>query len=48
VNAASLHFKGVAAHWYQACIEAIRLMDWSMFKTAIREEFDVSTHSDKM
>lgn len=48
VSAVSLHLKGKAAHWFQAYRDSLNLMDWAEFRVAVLEEFEVSTHSDKM
>jgi hypothetical protein len=48
ISAASMHLKGRAAHWFQACRESILFVDWNHFSQAVLGEFDLYTHSDKM
>jgi hypothetical protein len=48
VSAASLHLKGRAAHWYQSFRDSVGFVDWIQFKLEIRNEFDLTTHSDRM
>jgi hypothetical protein len=48
VFAVSLHLSGKASHWYQSYKEMFGQLDWTLFKKAVTEEFDISTHRDKM
>jgi hypothetical protein len=48
VTAASLHLVGKAAHWYQSYKDVMGSMPWPSFRQAVMEEFEVSTHKDKM
>lgn len=48
VCAASMHLKGKASHWFQASRDIMSFLDWSQFRGAVLNEFDMKTHSDKM
>ena len=48
VSAASLHLKGRASHWFQSCRETVELFEWLQFRLAVLNEFEVSTHTNKI